>query len=152
MMPIWLLNVHLVAFSSSSTGGIVYSLSGCGWTLYLYGQHRFFFLSSAGVSHSLTGCCYGGLSALKPTLSCTFRLSISLELVARICCSNTFGVKMLCLRLRNRAFCMRFRVDKLVENFSFVVLGSVVYVGACCAALCPLSKQSKLDSCVPIFN
>ena len=39
---------------------------------------------------------------------------------------------------------MRFRVDKLVENFSFSVLGPVVDVGACCAALFLLSKQISL--------
>ena len=80
----------------------------------------------------------------KPTLSGTFRLSISLKLVARTRPSSTLGVKMLCLGLRNRAFCMQIGVDKLAENFSFGVLGPVVYIGACCAALCPLSKQVSL--------
>ena len=36
---------------------------------------------------------------------------------------------MLCLGLRNKAFCMQFRVDKLVENFSFDVFGPIEYVG-----------------------
>jgi hypothetical protein len=104
----------------------------------------FLFPSSAWVSHSFTGCCSGEHYALKPTLSGTFRLSISLELVAGICPSSTLGVKMLCLGLKNRAFCMRFRVGKLAENFNFGVLGPIVYVGARCAALCPLSKQVSL--------
>ena len=57
---------------------------------------------------------------------------------------HTLGVRMLCLRLRNRAFCMQFRVDKLAETFSFGVLGLVIYVGACCVTLCPLSEQISL--------
>ena len=123
----------------------MYSLSGCGRILCLCGQHRnFFCLSSTGVSHSFMGCCSSGHSTLKPTLSYTFRFSISRELVAGIRPSNTLGVIMMCLGLKNRAFCMRFRVDKLAENFSFEVLGPAGYVGACCAALCPLSKQISL--------
>ena len=121
-MPIWLLDAHLVVFSSSS-GGIVYSLSGCGRTLRQCGQHRIFFpFICWGVSF-FTGCCSRGHSALKPTLSSSFRLSILLKLVAGIRCSNILGVIMLCLGLRNRAFCIRFGVDKLAENFSFGVLG-----------------------------
>ena len=72
------------------------------------------------------GCCSSGHSALKPTLLGAFRLSISLKLVAGICRSNTLGVKMLCLGLRKRTFCKRFRVDKLAENFNFGVLGTLV--------------------------
>ena len=64
----------------------------------------FISLSSVGVSRSRTECCSGGRSALKPTLSNTFHLSISLELVAGIRSSNILGVIMLYLGLRNRAF------------------------------------------------
>ena len=136
-MPIW-----LFFFPSSSSCGIVYSLSGCGWTLRLCGQHRIYFSFIRWCVSFFQGMLLWRTLCL--ALSGTFRLSISLELVVGIRPSSTLGVRMLCSGLRNRAFCMRFRVDKFAKDFSFGVLGPVVYVEACCAALCPLSEQVSL--------
>ena len=82
-----------------------------------------FLFSSAGVPHFFTGCCFGGHSTLKPTLLGTFRFSISLKLVAGIRPSSTLGVRMLCLGLRNRAFCMRFRLINSLRILALVYWG-----------------------------